>query len=438
MNKISRTYQTHLLLLLVLSLLFVGYEIFSLPVAQAQTGASSAWTAMLYLNGDNNLCSFNDQIIEQMENDPQLADKIGPDGFLTIVVLRDRNPESCDTGESSRFVVQHGGAYVEGQNHWEMGELNMGDPQTLTDFVTWTRENYPADHYYLSIDSHGGGITGSSWDHTNDRDGLSHAEVRQILQQVTNNGQDKLDLFAYEACLMGLYETAYDLHEFTDYLFFFPTMTWTNTYAYTDYMNDARFTAETDGYEFGNIIFDSYFEHVTSSYAVTLVDTSQMDSLQTAVDAWADALSDTVMTSHDSLTTARQLAQKIDTDFDGVLDERDQHLDLWDLADKTAEQGIAVEQAEALKAAIEQVVVRTDNHSRGDRDYTNIHGIAIYWPAHTSGWYNSYTDSDLYQVSSDGTWDDFLKAYNNPNEPLVSGEQVPTQAHTIFLPAVQH
>ena len=37
----------------------------------------------------------------------------------------------------------------------DWGERNFGDPQTLIDFVTWTKTNYPADHYALYFWGHG-------------------------------------------------------------------------------------------------------------------------------------------------------------------------------------------------------------------------------------------------------------------------------------------
>ena len=37
----------------------------------------------------------------------------------------------------------------------DWGERNMGDKQTLTDFVTWSKANYPADHYALYFWGHG-------------------------------------------------------------------------------------------------------------------------------------------------------------------------------------------------------------------------------------------------------------------------------------------
>ena len=65
---------------------------------------------MLYLAGDNNLCRFYPPLIRRMET--ELASKIGPGGFLTIVVLFDREDGYCDSGETTRYVIQPGGHYI--------------------------------------------------------------------------------------------------------------------------------------------------------------------------------------------------------------------------------------------------------------------------------------------------------------------------------------
>ena len=46
----------------------------------------------------------------------------------------------------------------------EKGELNMGDPQTLADFINWAKTTYPAEHYALIIVDHGTGISGVAED----------------------------------------------------------------------------------------------------------------------------------------------------------------------------------------------------------------------------------------------------------------------------------
>src|SRR6185295_12580297 len=39
----------------------------------------------------------------------------------------------------------------------KLGEVNMGDPAVLKDFIAWSKKNYPAKHYMLEFWSHGQG-----------------------------------------------------------------------------------------------------------------------------------------------------------------------------------------------------------------------------------------------------------------------------------------
>jgi len=372
-----------------------------------------AWTAILYLNGDNNLCRTYPGLIARME--AELGDKIGPDGFLHIAVLFDRNPRYCaGSGSTIRFLVQPAGAYTEGVTWWEMGERNLGDPETLVNFARWAMENYPADHYYLAIDNHGGGATGIAWDDTNRRDNLTPDELYSALKRITHNGERKIDLLAYEACLMGLYENAYDVRRFVDYLFFFPSVSFTNMASYPSYLGDGRFSATTTARELGDILFDVYFDAVRHPYVMSLVDSSQLDALHAAVNSWAIALRGEVGTNHPTLAAARAVAQKVDGNGDDRINDLDPYVDLWDLADKLAQAGLAQNEAGLLKAAIETAVVRVAIQPPSAHytwDYANARGLTIYWPKTPGGVYARYVGSQLYSASRDGAWDDFLLAY---------------------------
>jgi hypothetical protein len=274
-------------------------------------------------------------------------------------------------------------------------------------------EKYPAENYYLAIDDHGGGISGVAWDETNYQDNLSNDELYAALKQITQNGSLKIDVFAFEACLMGLYENAFDLREFTDYIFVFPTISWSSESSYTSYLNHPDFNGSTTGQQFGNIMFDTYYESVGSPYyyTETLVDSSKIGAVQGAVNDWALTLLNEVGTNKDQLETARRNAQKIDTNIDNQLTKEDAYIDLWDLADEMAEMGIAEQEGQALKDAIEAAVLRTAQRSDGDLDYEDTHGLAIYWPLTASGSYGAYVNSQIYNSTREGAWDEFLTAY---------------------------
>jgi len=153
------------------------------------------WTFMLYLGEDNNLYPWLTRAISNLE-----AQAANPN--VNIVILYDGDR----TNDSRRFLVQPGGNYTDGVNRWYLGELNMGDPQTLVNFVNWTRTNYPAQHYYLAIADHGRGTSGVAWDDTNNKDYLTTAELRSAFNTATNSGQWRIDVLHYDTCLMGMLE----------------------------------------------------------------------------------------------------------------------------------------------------------------------------------------------------------------------------------------
>jgi hypothetical protein len=411
------------------------------------------WTAILYIDGDNNLCRFYPNLITRMEN--ELGAKIGPGGFLNIAVLIDLDPRYCNgNGATTRYLIQPGATYTANVNRWEMGELNMGDPQTLVNFATWAMDNYPADHYYLAIDDHGGGTTGIAWDDTNGGDNIENAQLYAALKEITQNGARKLEVFAFEACLMALYENVYDLRHFTNYVFGFPTISMANDASYPSYLGDARFTANANGRTLGDIMFDVYYAAVTDPYVVALVDTSKLDALHGAVNGWASVLQNQLGTAAGLIAAGRTAAQKVEANGDNEITDADPYLDLWDLADKLAAQGIGAAEATALKSAVEAAVVRLAYRPADAQtpwDYADAHGLTIFWPKTTSGSYAAYVSDQIYNSTRDGQWDEFLRSYFGLNssggrggmqtsvgavERLAATPTTPT-IPSVFLPLLQ-
>lgn len=418
------------------------------PTPPAPNGKRS-WTAIIYIDADNNLCDSYPGLITRMED--ELEAKIGPNGFLNIAVLIDLHPGYCDTDQAgaTRYLIQPNGQYTQNVNRWEMGELNMGDPQTLINFANWAMQNYPADHYYLAIDNHGGGVSGIAWDESNHEDNITNPELFTAMKEITQNGARKIDVFAYEACLMGMYENVYDLRNFTNFIFGFPTISFTNNASYPSYLGNSRFTAQSTGRQLGDIMFDVYYAAVTNPYVVSLVDTSKLDGLHAAVNNWATALRNVATTSATALANARAAAQKVEVNGDDVLTTQDPYIDLWDLADKVATQGIAATEATALKSALEAAVVRVKVRPATSQipwDYSRSHGLTIYWPLTAAGDYSKYVGNQLYNVTRDGQWDEFLKAYfgsGNGRGNLATStgpvQRLPATATTptIYLPLIQ-
>ena len=88
------------------------------------------WTFMVFLNGDNDLDPWTDDLFNRLElvvNNPN----------VNIVVLWDRHPGGMWGDGTCRYVVQFDSnlwqlyPYTEDVNRWCFGELNMGDGQVV-------------------------------------------------------------------------------------------------------------------------------------------------------------------------------------------------------------------------------------------------------------------------------------------------------------------
>ena len=114
-------------------------------VAEAQQPVAD-WTFMVYLDGDNNI--EGDAIADFLE-----MAEVGSTTDLNIIVQLDL----LGGPNTRRFRVTQGMAPSEVDALEPIGEANMGDPQTLVDFVQWAATNYPAERYALVLWDHGGG-----------------------------------------------------------------------------------------------------------------------------------------------------------------------------------------------------------------------------------------------------------------------------------------
>ncbi len=217
MNKLSKS------ALIAFVSLFVFASASWAQFANPRSGSTAAvkeWTYLVYMNSDNNLYDFAFLNMMQME-------KVGSSDQVNIVVQMDPEPRNMPT---TRYFVKRNPNAQQGkitsQVVDQIGETNMGDPKTLTDFLKWGAQNYPAKHYAVGIWNHGGGWVGVSYD-DNPNAHLTTPQVRQALEGFTaylNQTQRgfrssrKVDLVNFDACLMSTLEVAYELKDVADYL----------------------------------------------------------------------------------------------------------------------------------------------------------------------------------------------------------------------------
>jgi len=92
---------------------------------------------------------------------------------------------------------------------------SMSDPETLTDYIRWAAENYPAKKYALVLWGHGGGgKTGILIDELFDGDVMYLDELHGALEA----GGIHFETILFDACLMANLETACAIQDYANWM----------------------------------------------------------------------------------------------------------------------------------------------------------------------------------------------------------------------------
>lgn len=103
----------------------------------------------------------------------------------------------------------------------DLRETNMGDQQTLEDFITFCKTNYQASHYSLTLVNHGRGFAGCCYDYHAPHPSWFYAlgdclTVEELDTALANTGG--VDVLFFDTCLGGSFEVAWQLVDEVDYI----------------------------------------------------------------------------------------------------------------------------------------------------------------------------------------------------------------------------
>lgn len=203
---------------LITTLLF-AVAFFNINPAVAQNQVKE-WTILVYLNADNDLYRFGFLNMAQME-------AIGSTAGMNIVVQFDPEPQGQPT---TRYFVTKNPNPVNGkitsQVLEQLPETDMGNPKTLSEFLVWGVQKYPAKKYAVIVWNHGNGWQGVSYD-DNPRSHLTMPELRAGFetmnaaisqQRQVRSRAPQIDLVNFDACIMSALEVGYELKDVAKYM----------------------------------------------------------------------------------------------------------------------------------------------------------------------------------------------------------------------------
>jgi hypothetical protein len=355
-----------------------------------------SWTVLVYLNADNDLEPYGILNMNQMET-------VGSTDKLKIVVQMDRHPNysSADgnwTG-CKRFLVtkdtQNSEVTVSGPINStvleDMGEVDMGNPNTLRDFIRWGQTNYPADNYCLVIWNHGSGWRSAktfamttvprnvSFDDTSGTS-INTADLPSGLA----GSPEPINLIAMDASLMQMVEVAYELRNSAPLLVASEESPPGDGYPYDKWLIKLAANTGMSARELGTVIAQEYVNWYASpshEYPVTqsLIDLSQIRGVAEATDDLAAAMLPHLATDADAIRNARQNAQSYAFSF---------YKDLQDYAsliNQTIPDPAISAAYNKLKTAMSSAVLF---EAHAGSDMARSHGLSLYVPA--PGEYTEY------------------------------------------------
>ncbi len=286
----------------------------------------------------------------------------------------------------------------------DWGERNMGDKQTLIDFVSWAKTNYPATNYMLAFWDHGYLWYPNYWnfrDETSGGDNLQDDEQRLAMQAVGGVG-----VVAWDCCQRQMLEMALDWQPFAVAMAGSEQYTNWEGIQYDQVISAIRTTPTMTAQQVSDKIAQTALGDSITYSSVAL--DARMTTLKTAVDQWAIALKNGLPTYKSAITSAWRSTLYFTDNT-----EKDLYDAAYHIKAKVANADIDAK-CDAVMAAVTGAV--TVNWTNGSSKVAKAKGIAIWFPSNPQqlkgivngdfAWYQA--NEALAQQTN---WDEFLAAF---------------------------
>ena len=460
-------------------LLFLLLLLLSVQIVRAQDVAN--WTILHYNNADNNLKSaaFNDYyemqlagsgegvnivtqldraegydsrfgdwtdtrrfFIQQAPPVPELDSAGKRDAIISFFAAQGADEgevraevDALDDATVSRVFENYNmGVSFDQTAVEDLGEVDMGDPQSLVDFLVWGVQNYPADHYMVVIADHGAGWRGIGPDEGNGESILELPEIDAALTEARSElGIDKFDIVGFDACLMAVTDVAVALEADADYVLSSQELVPGNGWEYTNSIKAVQANPGWDAFQVGADFIDNFMEYYAGvgawkKVSLSLVETAGLPDLLTALQDFSNAVGEDPVDLLSSLGTARNNSQI----FGASLGDRADYFSYVDLRDfmtwfsvQTSITDDAYNAAQAVIAAYDSAVV----YARADAALPGSNGLGVYLPSGPSYYDTTYpaeAPSDL------AFWQDYLNQFYSTITTALDGSALQLNISNVF------
>lgn len=285
---------------------------------------------------------------------------------------------------TQRFVVGNGRL-----NEVYDGELeNMGEAETLSNFLNFCKTNYPADNTVVVLFDHGGASRGFGWDEIFARDNLTLKELRAGFSgaYTPNEADPPIDLVYYHACLLSCAEMMDAMRGICDYMLAGEEvgLVGKNITYYEDSLNALSENPAMHPAQFARHMVDNYMTKIVSNTAIlgyqqpTGLCVLDMRKAPAVYDAYCDFAAAALEEAVENPVMLRALTTAAcqSTFFAASSYKGYNTIDLGQFMDGMAR--YLPQEAAAVQAAIDEAVL----YKRANTYLIDADGISIYYPAH--------------------------------------------------------
>ena len=180
-----------------------------------------------------------------------------------------------------------------------MGKVNMGNPTTLSDFINFSRKNYPADKYGLIMWDHGGGsIAGFGHDEKFADGTLTLLDMQKAFIEAGLE-KDKLEFLGFDACLMATVEMAVLASNYSQVLIASEDLAPGDGWDYR-FLSVFNKNPKISGIEVGKVIVDTFIDfYGQDSDEILTMSVIDLTKVAPVMEAMGDLMSVCKISIHD-------------------------------------------------------------------------------------------------------------------------------------------
>lgn len=310
---------------------------------------------------------------------------------------------SADIPENTTVVIQTGGAskwrkydidnktigrYIvvgdELQLMEQCEQANMGDGETLADFLVYCVENYPAEKMGVVLWDHGSGsINGVCFDENYNMDSLTLNELDYAFAAVREKMDEDFEFVGFDACLMANYETVSIIEKYARNMVaseeLEPGGGWDYT-AFNSFGTDSFYDTLLADYA------NKCSEKEKETYTLSHIDLQKYDSISEQFESFAATLS--AVADNDMPTVVQSAAAAMNFGSNASAEGYSSMIDLVGFANNMG--------FEALQNAVQDAITSVNGIYR-----EGATGISFYYPL-TEIWkvadYMDISKSDAYKT----------------------------------------